>query len=306
MFLILLTNALFALTYVIAEYVLHFTSPLLLLMYRMLLSGIILVGFQFFKDKKKLIIKKNHLFSFLVTILLHMSLNFLCETYALQKISGVMVSLFYLLAPIFSAVIDLLLKNNTLSKSQWGIIFTGLCSSLAMILVNAQGGEMCFASNHKGIEILWAYLLLLGSIISSTLAWYRVKDLITDQGYSLVTINGYASLFSGFLFAGILLILRVDVYTFSTNIIFYKVFFGSFLLGLVGNIFAYNLYQSLLRHYSITAILLAEIFCPCFTSLYMWLFFDQVPRFNYIIFFFIFLFCVLFFNYKERAKQQIV
>ena len=307
MFLILLTNALFALTYIVAEHTLHFTSPLTLLMYRMLFSGIILIGIQFFLDKTKLKIKKSDYSSFFLTIFLHMSINFLCETYALQKISGLMVSLFYLLAPIFSAVIDRVVKKNILSKTQMITIVLGLISSLLMIFINKNVSSHVSEANETGLAFLWPYFLLLLSIWSSTLGWYRVKDLM-ESGYSLVTINGYASLFSGFLFF-VMRILFKEIDFFSCSFVDFfssPAIIGSLLLALIGNIFAYNLYQFLLKYYSITAILLAEILCPCFTSLYLWLLFREVPRFNYFIFFILFLILIFIFNNKEKKKQAII
>jgi drug/metabolite transporter (DMT)-like permease len=306
MFLILLTNALFALTYIVGEYTLHFISPLALLMYRMLFSGCILMTFQYISDKKKLYIKKADLSSFIFTIFLHMSLNFFCETYALQKVSGLMVSLFYLLAPIFSAIIDRIIKKNMLTKTQIAIISLSLIFSLLMIFINKSSYDPV---QHNGIDItsIWPYCLLLLSIWSSTLGWYRVKDL-TESGYALVSINAYASLFSGILFLCMRILVGeigsisflMNEWTFSDGII------GSLFLGLIGNVFAYNVYQYLFKYYTITAILLAEILCPCFTSLYLWLLFGIIPYFNYIVFFILFLMLIFVFNYKERNKKQII
>ncbi len=307
MFLLLLTNALFALTYIVAECTLHFTTPLTLLMYRMLFSGIILISIQFFLDKTKLKIRKSDYGSFFLTIFLHMSINFLCETYALQKISGLMVSLFYLLAPIFSAVIDRVVKKNMLSKTQMAIIVLGLFSSLLMIFINKDAASNPPEANFSSIHSLWPYFLLLVSIWSSTLGWYRVKDLM-ESGYSLVTINGYASLFSGFLFF-LMRIFLGEISSISFSVVDFfssQAILGALLLAIIGNVFAYNLYQFLLKYYSITAILLAEILCPCFTSLYLWFFFREVPRFNYFIFFIIFLILIFIFNYKEKLKQPII
>lgn len=295
--LLLFINALFALTYIVTEFALIYTNPLVLLMYRMLFSGIVLLLIQFVLDKNKLYIKKKDILFFVITALLHMYINFFSETYALKKISGVMTSMFYLLSPIFSAVIDYVFKKNSLTKWQWCIIFLGLITSMAMILINSP-----VTSSFEGLT--WPYLLLLCSIFSSTLAWYRVKELLKN-GYSLIAINGYASLLSGILFLSMIFGLGIEntIYEISS---FSKTIVSAIALGLMSNIFAYNLYQLLLAKYSITSILLSELIAPCFTALYTWFLYDQIPKPNQIIFFIIFLFCIISFNYQEKKKSLLL
>jgi drug/metabolite transporter (DMT)-like permease len=192
MILLLLINSLFALTYIIIEFALKFTTPLVLLTYRMLFAGIVLLLFQFIYDKKSLYIKQKDFLYIFITCLFHMYINFLSETYALQKISSVMVSLFYLLSPIISAIIDYVLTKNKLSKEQIIIVFIGTALSIFMIFLNT---DEIYSFNNT----FFPYILLLVSIITSTLAWYRIK-FILNRGYSLVVINGYASLLSGVIF----------------------------------------------------------------------------------------------------------
>jgi hypothetical protein len=158
----------------------------------MLFAGIVLLLFQFIYDKKSLYIKQKDFLYIFITCLFHMYINFLSETYALQKISSVMVSLFYLLSPIISAIIDYVLTKNKLSKEQIIIVFIGTALSIFMIFLNT---DEIYSFNNT----FFPYILLLVSIITSTLAWYRIK-FILNRGYSLVVINGYASLLSGVIF----------------------------------------------------------------------------------------------------------
>lgn len=294
LFVLLFVNALFALTYIIVEFALTLTSPLVLLMYRMLFSGIVLILFQFIYDKQLLYIKKTDLLFFGTTSFLHMYINFASETYALQKISGVMVSMFYILTPIFSAIIDYVMTKNVLTKLQWLIIFIASALSVLMIFINN-------LDNCSVESFTWPYILLLCSIFSSTVAWYRVKILM-NNGYSLISINGYASLFSGILFLCMILLngsFNLAYNSVNTS----KIFFSAISLGIIGNIFAYNLYNILLSRYSITSIMLSELIAPCFTSFYSWLLYNKVPQLNHFIFFIIFLFCIMIFNYEENKKK---
>ena len=293
MLLLLLINSLFALTYIIIEYALHFTPPLVLLTYRMLFAGSCLLLFQYIYNKKLLYIQKEDLVYIFITCLLHMYINFLSETYALQKISSIMVSIFYLLSPIFSAIIDYILTKNKLSKKQIFTVLIGTCLSIYMIFLNTN-------EQYSFNDAFYPYLLLLISIIASTLAWYRV-NFILKKGYSLVTINGYASMLSGIIFLGMSFYNHTTIAIFNINNIIY-IFFPAILLAIISNIIGYNLYSKLLRRYSITTILFSELLCPCFTAYYQWLFFNINPKINHFIFFILFMICIILFNYYDKQK----
>lgn len=291
MFLLLLINSLFALTYIIIEYTLHFINPLILLMLRMNFSGLFLLLFQFIKNPKLLIINKKDYIYIFITCILHMYVNFLSETYALQKLSSIMVSIFYLLSPVFSAIIDYIITKNKLKKQQIIIIIIGTLLSIYMIYLNTN----IYQPLDKAIL---PYLLLLISIISSTLAWYRI-NFILKQGYSLITINGYASIISGIIFS---------ITTYHDNLINTIINISNFkyimsliiILTIISNIFCYNLYSKLLKKYSITTILFAELLCPCFTAYYQWIFFNIAPKINHFIFFILFMLCIIIFNYYDK------
>ena len=144
MFLILFINGLFSLTFIIISYALQFGHPLHLLTYRMLFSGLSLILFQYFYNFRALFIKKKDILYLLVTFLLHMYINFLSETYALQKISPIMVSIFYLMTPIFSSFLDYIYTKNKLSIQQIIIILIGTLLSIGMIIINTQNKTRIF------------------------------------------------------------------------------------------------------------------------------------------------------------------
>lgn len=294
MLLLLFINSLFALTYIIIEYALHFTLPLALLTYRMLFAGSFLLLFQYIYNKKLLYIRKEDCIYIFITCLLHMYINFLSETYALQKISSIMVSIFYLLSPIFSAIIDYILTNNRLNKKQILTIIIGTCLSLYMIFINTN-------EEYSFNDTFYPYLLLLISIIASTLAWYRV-NFILKKGYSLVTINGYASMLSGIIFLGMSIYNHTTIAIFNTYN-FHYIFLPAIALAIISNIIGYNLYSKLLQQYSITTILFSELLCPCFTAYYQWLFFNINPKINHFIFFILFMICIILFNYYDKQNN---
>lgn len=246
MFLLLFTNALFSLTYIIISYGLKYGHPILLLMYRMLFSGFSIILFQYIYNKSSLYIKKKDYIYLFSTCLLHMYINFLSETYALQNIEPFTVSIFYLISPICSAILDYLFTGNKLSKKQIAIILIGTALAISVIIMNTEITTLSILNYYY-------YILLFISIISSILAWYQINYIIQKENYSLITINGYASILSGFLFF---------ITALHKGILFNTQFQNNFILmssgigvGIVGNIIGYNLYGVLLKQYNITTIL---------------------------------------------------
>lgn len=294
MFLILLVNALFSLTYIIISYALQFGHPLHLLTYRMLFSGISLILFQYIYNHQALLIKKKDILYLFLTCLLHMYINFLSETYALQKIAPIMVSIFYLMTPIFSSFLDYIYTHNKLSIKQIVIIGIGTLLSIGMIVINTE-------NNITYDSHFYQYILLLISIMASTLAWYRINYIISKENYSLITINGYASFLAGILFFITSFYCNIPFQATSQSFI---LLLSGISLGAISNIIGYNLYSILLKKYNLTTILFSELLSPCFTAYYQWFFFHIPPQINHFIFFILFVICVISFNYYENNKKH--
>lgn len=293
MILLVFVNMLFSLTYIIISYTIKYIHPLWLLAVRMLLAGLISLIYQFLRDKKLLYIQKKDYWYIFITILLHMYINFFSETYALQNITPILTSIFYLTSPLFSAILDFFYKNKILSFKQIIIMILGSFTSILMIILN--NTNITTSSTESNIS---SYVLLAISIISSTLAWHRIQYIRENSHYSLVTINGYAALISGILFSMNILYLPTT-HTPAINQV-PLLFFSALLLALFSNIIGYNTYSALLNRYNITTILFAEMMAPCFTAYYEWIFFNIPPKINHIIFFIFFIILIALFHHYER------
>jgi drug/metabolite transporter (DMT)-like permease len=292
MFLLFFVNALFALTYPFLAYLLTLATPLTIITIRMFISGIILILFQCFNDIKSLKIKNKDLFIFIITCILHMYVGFVMETFALQRLSGIQVSIFYLISPLVSAFIGYFFNKEVLNKTQIICIFLGIFIALFTI-INFDLKNIYFSK-----KLFIPYLQLFICIFSTTFAWYKIKNFL-DDGYSLITINGYAAIISS-----ILSYITHYFYEghFALNCIDYSSFFKVILLLIfVSNVFAYNFYFYLLKKYTITTIVLAEFLAPCFSALFFWMFYKTSPSFIDIFSFFCFVLIIYVFHksYKK-------
>ena len=290
MFFLILINFLFSLTYPLITICLNESTILTTMAIRMLFGGLSLFIFQIFYDFKQIAIKKKHILSFLIICLFHMFLNFIAEAYALKHLSGFIISIFYLTSPLISAIIGKILYNTFLSKKQKYILFLFfLISFLYLFQINLN-----LNLDYFNLKSFISILLIIFSISSSILSWYKIKELIEDS-YSIVVINGYASLFSGFFSFIIGYFFDQNFFIIGNKLVFYK---SILLLVIVSNFLAYNLYQNILKKYSITFIMLIEFIAPFFVAILEWLFFGIYINIYQLIYFFIFLFLIYKFNKK--------
>ena len=294
MLLLIFVNMLFAFTYIIISYALKIVHPIWLLAVRMLFAGIVSLLYQFFRDRKLLYIKKKDVLFIFITSFLHMYINFLSETYALKNITPISTSIFYLISPLFSAILDFFYNKKVMYWKQTVIMAIGFILSIGMIILSNKNNISFIGDNSS----LTSYILLIISIISSIIAWYRIQYLRETCQYSLITINGYAALISGILFTINIFYLPNEA---TPSIMALPTLLGSgILLAIFSNIIGYNIYSFLLSSYSITTILFAELMAPCFTAYYEWFFFNTAPNPNNIIFFIFFIILISLFHYYEK------
>jgi len=293
MFLLFLINFLFALTYPLISYALTLATPLTIIIIRMLISGLILLIFQSFKDIKLLKIKKKDLFIFIITCILHMYIGFVMETFALQRLSGIQVSVFYLISPLISSLIGYFINKEILNKTQIICIFFGIFISFCTII------NFDFKNFYFSKKLFIPYLQLFICIVSTTFAWYQIKKFL-NKGYQLITINGYAAIISSILsyithcfYENKFTLICIDYISLIKIIIF---------LVLIANIIAYNFYFYLLKKYTITTIVLAEFLTPFFSAFLLLIFNGTTPSYVDLFSFFCFILIIYIFNNSYKNK----
>ena len=79
MFLIFVLYALFAVTFTLGKECLYFMPPISFIGFRMVIAGIILLGYSFFKEKHPVLFQKKDLWWFVGIIFLHIYFSFICE-----------------------------------------------------------------------------------------------------------------------------------------------------------------------------------------------------------------------------------
>jgi drug/metabolite transporter (DMT)-like permease len=296
-FLILL-QALFATSFPLGKYLLGFASPLFVSGARMLISGSILLTYQYFLPQGELRVKKEHVWIFAQIIFLGMFLTYGFRLYALRVLPVWKTSFFYNLSPFLSALYAYILFGEKLSKKQWIGLAIGL-TGMMPIWFSSSPAE---ASLKEIFHISQYELFLMLSVSLHCYSWILIQKLVRNKNYQPAFVNGVAMACGGLLSLTVSYV-NEGVVSISDP--------KAFALGLsatifIGNILCHNLYASLLKTYSATFMSFTSFLGPLFAALYGWVFFQEnIPWYFYISAIVVFTGLYVFYQ-DELRKQKVI
>ena len=271
MFLLIVMYALLASTFSIAWSVMQYAQPFFTIGVRMVLAGIMLLGYQFVFRRSRFSIAWRDRWLFVQATFFHIFFAFVTEFHALKTVSGAKTALMYNLSPFIAAIFSYVMFREQLSRRQWMGLVIGFLGFIPLLysqaptetsLVNA-----FFISRAEGE--------LLISVVSAVYGWLVVKKLVTRLGYAPVMVNGVAMLGAGVL--SLLCSLVIESWSPIPVRLAYipKFFFEISTLILIANIVYYNLFAWLLRFYTPTFLTFVGFVTPLFAALYDWIFFGK-------------------------------
>lgn len=323
MFLIILLNTLFASTFTLGKAALAYTQPIFFVGIRMLVAGLLLLGYHRFFSKHDKTIHKSDWFLFIQLMVFQIYIAFVGEYWALQYITSAKASLLYSLAPFLTALFSYgMFKEQITGKKIIGLV-AGFVGFIVIACTQTQGER---ATEHF-LFFSSAELILLISVASAAYGWLVLKKLM-HRGYSFAMING-VGMFGGGVFAFVTsLVQEHNPLTISVpqHTSAYAGLFESFirnslpqayasiflfllymvLLIIIANIICYNLYGYLLHYYSATLLSFSGLMIPFITAFFGWIFLGEQITLSFFVSALL-IFCGLYIFYKEDlvANQQL-
>lgn len=279
MYLLFLLWLCFAFVFVFGKLALSFFSIFDFIFLRMITAGTLLLFYELFFGDRFLSLRKKSLpkiengsllekiplpLLLILTSTMHMLIPFILEYKATLILHPTTISLLYSFSPFITAIISIGLKQEILTLNKALGLSLGWMATLFTFLPSIN-------FNISGLIQLDSFnvipeIILLGAIVSASLAWFLVKELM-NRGLSLSLINGLTMFCAGigiFVFKNYL----------STSCNLCTTFFdipwnGWALLAtttLLSNFIGYTLYSYLLNFYSATILSLSGFLCPIFTA----------------------------------------
>lgn len=250
---------------------LEVAPPLFLTATRMLLAGVLILGYLAWRNRAAFKITAKQLASLGVLAIFSIYLTNAFEFWGLKHMTAAKTCFFYSFTPFFSALLSYLHFGEKMNGKKWlgmGIGFTGFIPVLA-----AQKGSDELLSSLTFLS--WPELAIIGASICSAYGWILLRLLVKNQSIPILMVNGSSMLIGGCL--ALIHSLVIDSWTplpvTSANL---PAFFqGLFILIFISNIVCFNLYGFLLKRFTATFLSFMGLLFPIFASFNSWLFLGE-------------------------------
>lgn len=299
--LIVIMQALFALTFPIGKLALAYTGALFLVGLRMTMAGIMLLGYYCATQPWKRITRADwYLMGKMALFAVYLS--FVPEFWALKSLSSLKTNILWSSLPFISALLSYYLLDERLTRSKWLGLTFGLVGMLPVIFMT--GPQEILAGEIWHISL--PDIMMAVAVTSCAYGWFLMRELL-QKGYSVVFINGI-TMFMGGIFCFVTdygQILEAPQEPLYTNLV--PVLGYTLILIIISNIIGYNLYGYLLRFCSLTFLSFTGFLCPLFGALFSKLLLHEHLHYQYGIAFL----CViaglwLFYSDELRGDKKIV
>lgn len=249
------------------------SPPLFLTSARMLLAGVVLLGFLALFKRSSLKFSPKLLLPLALYGFLGMYLTNAFEFWSLQHLSAAKTCFLYSLSPFMAAFFSYLHFGEKMNTRKWigmGIGIAGILPVLA-IQTGSEGlaGGLLFIS--------WPELAMFGAVLCSSYGWILLRLLVKDAAVAPTLSNGIGMLIGG-LFALVhslfieawnpLPVARSALPAFTQGVL---------LMTLISNIICSNLYGFVLKRFTATFVSFMGLLSPLFASLNSWIILGEAP-----------------------------
>jgi drug/metabolite transporter (DMT)-like permease len=254
-------------SFTISKAALSYVSPLFFTGSRMVLSGIILLGYDYFTNRKRFSLQRQHYLLFGQIVLFYIYFAYVFDIVALKYLTSAKACLLYSLSPFLTALFSYFWFAELMTPKKWVGLFIGFAGFLPVLL--AENNEDKIA----GTFISWPELMLFGAVLSSVYGWILIRKLVREHDYSSAVINGVGMLGGGVL-AFISSFLYEGISPLPIDNVFYFIYYTVFIV-IVANIIFSNLYTVLLKKYTATLLSFAGFTAPLFAAVLGWFFLEE-------------------------------
>lgn len=297
MFLVLLLYALFASVFIIAKSTLQYVEPFFLVGSRMMMAGVILLAYQFFRNRQDFNFPKHCLWKMVCLAFFNIYLTNVFEFWGLKYLTSSKTCFIYSLSPFISALFAYFIFSEKLTSKKWIGLIIGFGGCMPILLHESAQEEL---TGHFWI-FSWAEIAVIIASTCSVYGWILLQQLVRDYRYSPVMANGVSMLMGG----GMALMHSMIVEKWDPVPVMSVMPFleGSILLIIISNLICYNLYGVLLKRHSATFMSFAGFSTPIFTALFGWLYLGEVVAWPFYLSAVIVFIGLLIFRQEELERE---
>lgn len=249
---------------------LEHSPPLFLTASRMLLAGVILLGFLAFKNRSAFKLSGKQWFSIVFLAIFSIYLTNAFEFWSLQHMSAAKTCFIYSLSPFFAAFFSYLHFGEKMNPRKWLGMAIGF-AGIAPVLMIQKGADELF------LYLSWPELAMMAASLCTVYGWVLLRLIVKDSSISPVTANGLSMLIGGlFALAHSYLVEPWNPLPVAASAIapFTQ---GLLVMTLISNIICYNIYGMMLKRFTATFLSFMGVLSPIFASISSWFFLGETP-----------------------------
>lgn len=277
MHLVVLLYALFASVFTVSKTGLQYAQPLFFVGSRMLIAGVLMLGYLAIFKPELLKFKKADLFRIFKLAAFNIYLTNMFEFWGLQYLTSFKTCFIYSLSPFLSALLSYWLFSERMNLKKWLGLAIGFLGFAPILLHETSAEE----SLTHVFFLSWAEIAVMLAAVSSVYGWILLRQLVKENGLSPLTANGLSMCIGG---------LMATVHSFFTETwdpipvtSALRFMECAALLILISNLICYNLYGHLLKTFTATFMSFSGFTTPLFTALFGWLYLGEVVAIPFYI-----------------------
>ncbi len=299
MHLVFLLYALFASVFTIAKTGLNYSQPFFLVGTRMMLAGVLMLGYQFLFHRKDFVFHKQHLWRLFQLALFNIYLTNALEFWGLKYLTSFKTCFIYSLSPFVSALFSYIMLSEKMTIKKWLGLVVGFAGFLPILFAASSESEL---ETGYFFFLSWAEIAVIGAAVFSVYGWILLKQLVRDGGYSPFMANGLSMALGGTM--ALINSMFVEDWNPIPVTEFLPFLECAILLMIISNLIAYNLYGYLLKRYSATFMSFAGFTTPLFTAFFGWLFLGETVTLPFYISTIIVFMGLLIFHQEELGVSR--
>jgi len=271
LFLAIFVYALWSTIFPIGKLTLEHAPPLFLTGSRMLIAGILLLGYLLIRNRNALKISLKQLGSLSILALFSVYLANAFECWGLQYLSAAKTCFIFSMGPFFSALFSYFHFKEKMNGRKWLGMLVGFAGMFPVLLTQKGGDELLTSLPF----VSWPELSVMAASLCGVYGWIILRGLVKDVAPTMA--NGSSMLVGG-IFA---LIHSLFVDTWNPIPVPHAEWmsFGQLLVLMIciSNLICYNLYGFLLKRFTATLLSFLGLFSPIFASISSWLILGETP-----------------------------
>lgn len=269
MHLVVILYSLFAGVFVIQKAALEYTQPIFLVGSRMLVAGLLLIGYQYFTKGEIVRFRLKDLVLLGCLAFFNIYLTNILEVWGLKYLTSAKTCFLYSFSPYFAALLSYFLFNEKLSGKKWLGLIVGFIGFIPILINHSTQEEVL----GNFLIFSWPELAVMGAAFCSVYGWILLRQLVNEREYSPMLANGYSMLFGGIM--ALITSMNIEAWDPLPITEFQPFLECTVALLIVSNIVAYNFYGYLLKRFSATFLSFAGFITPLITAFFGWVFLGE-------------------------------